>query len=234
MPIRKRSFQHRRGNLPGIVCRTRLVASGGFVRVYVCKRLKTKKRMTMRTTMKASRCSRNTWFSPQLFTMRTTRCFLYILLLIISYFVVIEAQQSPFYQVAKFDSSVSYRTNVCERQRKLYADNISLSDALQGLSLSVVLTNYQAPGDTPFFTLTNDTNIIDPDEPLLFAIILDELAERAGFTWRNSFGTVLPIDSSTDGNKTWTDLLEWEVETFDLRYVLVIVAAGLSCVTVLF
>lgn len=93
--------------------------------------------------------------------------------------------------------------------------NITLSDALKGLNLSVVLTDYQSEANQPFFTL-NEEGVIDEENPGLFAIILDELARRAGFSWRNSYGVVLPINSTTDGNKTWTDLLLWEVETFDI------------------
>jgi len=126
------------------------------------------------------------------------------------------AQQAPFYDTPKFDTSQQqHRRNMCDRQQALYNDNITLSEALQGLNLSVVLTNYQTPGNTPFFTLNPD-GVIDPEHPGLFAIILDEVAARAGFSWRNSYGVVLSIDSTTDDNKTWSDLLEWEVDTFDI------------------
>jgi ABC-type amino acid transport substrate-binding protein len=128
---------------------------------------------------------------------------------------VYTAQQAPFYNTEKFQTSVNHKQSFCERQNELYANNITLSEALSGLSLSVVLTNYQAPGDKPFFTL-NEDGVIDKENPGLFAIIMDELAERANFSWRNSYGVVLPINSTTDGNKTWADLLKWEVETYDL------------------
>ena len=42
---------------------------------------------------------------------------------------------------------------------------------------------------------------------------MDELARRGNFEWRNSFGTsVAPY-----GNHTWTDLLAWGVETYDMN-----------------
>ena len=125
------------------------------------------------------------------------------------------AQQAPFYDTPKFDTSVSHRSNLCQRQQLLFAGNISLPEALSGLNLSVVLTNYQDEGSKPFFTL-NHQGVIDSASPGLFSIILDELALRAGFQWRNSYGVVLPIDGATDGNKTWSDLLLWEVNTYDL------------------
>lgn len=140
---------------------------------------------------------------------------LFLLLLALFLITTIHAQQAPFYKTPKFSTQESHRTNLCERQQLLFAGNISLSQALKGLELSVVLTNYTSPGSKPFFTL-NEDGVIDPENPGLFAIILDELAERAEFSWRNSYGVVLPIDYETDGNKTWSDLLEWEVDMYDI------------------
>ena len=41
--------------------------------------------------------------------------------------------------------------------------------------------------------------------------ILDEVAARAGFTWRNSYST---FDDPEKYGKTWTDLLKWQIETY--------------------
>jgi membrane protein implicated in regulation of membrane protease activity len=103
---------------------------------------------------------------------------------------------------------------VCERQRALFRNEIQLPRSLEGLNLSVVLTNYTSNSSQPFFTLTD--GIIDPDSTYTFAVLMDEVARRAGFFWRNSFGVVLPIDEEVDGNKTWSDLLEWEVNVYDI------------------
>ena len=138
-----------------------------------------------------------------------------IVLLVLSCLCPSVSQEAPFFNTPKFDSNDSHRTDVCNRQQELYNGNITLSEALKGLELSVVLTNYTSEGSKPFFTL-NSQGTIDPSNPGLFAIILDELAERAGFSWRQSYGVVLPIDSATDGNKTWSDLLRWEVDMYDL------------------
>jgi hypothetical protein len=74
------------------------------------------------------------------------------------------------------------------------------------LNLSVVLTEYTDPIDKHFFAL-NGKGVIDPGEVVpLFAKIQDELGRRAGFTWRNPFGAVSPINSLEDGNRTWSDL----------------------------
>ena len=42
--------------------------------------------------------------------------------------------------------------------------------------------------------------------------IMDELAERAGFQWRNSFAVI----NDEIGNNTFTDLLEWTTSTYDI------------------
>ena len=125
------------------------------------------------------------------------------------------AQEAPFFPTEKFEEGVMHRTNMCERHRQLYLDEISLPDALRGLNLSVVLTDYWEPISQEFFTLTKD-GVINAERPPLFAVIMDELARRAGFAWRNSFGVVKPLNKEKDINKTWSDLLEWEVNTYDI------------------
>lgn len=153
--------------------------------------------------------------------------------------VVVHAQQSPSLFVDKFDTSRSYRTNVCDRQRDVWDGTRDLPTALQGLDLTVVLTNYRVPDSDKYFTLvprnpllneasisknsntttttTSDPGIIHPQDPGLFAVILDEVARRAGFSWRNSFAVAGPLNTTTDGpNATWTDILKWGVDTFDI------------------
>jgi hypothetical protein len=122
-------------------------------------------------------------------------------------------QQAPFFSTTKF-ANVTHRTDVCERQRSLFRNEIQLPRSLEGLQLSVVLTNYTSNSSQPFFTLID--GIIDPDSTYTFAVLIDEIARRAGFSWRDSFGVVLPIDEEVDGNKTWSDLLEWEVNAYDI------------------
>jgi hypothetical protein len=118
---------------------------------------------------------------------------------------VVSAQQAPFFATKKFETDDLHRTELCERHREVYSDKIRLEDALRGLHLSVVLTDYTNPIDGRFFSL-NEKGVIDPNEVPLFAKILDELGRRAGFSWRNSFGVVTPIDSLEDGNRTWSNL----------------------------
>jgi Ligand-gated ion channel len=129
--------------------------------------------------------------------------------------IVVHGQKSPSIFVDKFDVTKSYRTNVCDRQRQVWNGLLPFPDALRGLNLSVVLTDYQyGTAEDEYFSLLNGT--IREVYPGLLAIIMDEVATRAGFSWRNSFGTYSPLDTTIDGNKTWTDILLWAVEVFDI------------------
>jgi ABC-type amino acid transport substrate-binding protein len=124
-------------------------------------------------------------------------------------------QEAPFYNISAFDYSRSVRTGLCTRQRLNQAGNITLAQALRGLPLSVVFLNYSDPFTQRFFTL--DEGQINPDRPMLFVTVMDELARRAGFTWRNSYGVVNPLDlANNPKNRTYTDLLDWQVSTYDI------------------
>lgn len=137
---------------------------------------------------------------------------------VLYYFVFIifvaAAQERPFVSVQKFTETDSYRTNVCLRQRLVYDTELELEDALRGLNLTVAITNYKEPNEASLFTLKNGK--IKEEDPGLFVVLLDELAARAGFAWRNSFAAIDPINAEIDGNKTWTYLLEWEIDHFDI------------------
>ena len=58
--------------------------------------------------------------------------------------------------------------------------------------------------------------MIAEQNPGLFAVILDEVAKRAGFSWRDSYAAFEPIDAVLDEGKTWTDLLQWQTQNFDI------------------
>ena len=145
--------------------------------------------------------------------MRITACIVAIAVLLSCSHLCL-SQQAPFFNTSKFDNVTTHRTNVCERQRALYRNEIELPRALEGLNLSVVLTDYQSLSSKPFFALVDGK--IDANSPGTFSILMDEIARRAGFFWRNSYGVVLPIDSEVDGNRTWSDLLEWDVNVYDI------------------
>lgn len=126
----------------------------------------------------------------------------------------VQAQQKPFTTVQKFDTSVSYRNNFCDRQRQLWDGNITFPEALRGLNLTVAITNYQTGKEQFLFSLKNGR--IPEKEPGFFAVILDEVARRAGFSWRDSFFAYEPRNQTTDGDKSWTDILLWAITVADV------------------
>jgi hypothetical protein len=138
-----------------------------------------------------------------------------LLFFLISLVSRVHGQQSPSIFVDKFDTSKIFRTNVCDRQRQIWNGSIAFPDALRGLNLTVVLTDYQyGNAEDEFFSLVDGK--IREDYPGLFGVMIDEVARRAGFEWRNTFGTYSPLDIEKDINKTWTDILLWGVEVYDI------------------
>jgi hypothetical protein len=144
-------------------------------------------------------------------------------LLSVSSFGLIVAQEIPLLKAVKFDTSRTYRTSVCDRQLQLRNNSIQFRNALRGLNLTVAVTNYQYTFGTPeydfseYFSLDPVTGgIKESGYPGIYVIIMDEVARRAGFDWRSQFAAYLPLDPATDGNKSWTDILQWATETFDI------------------
>lgn len=119
-------------------------------------------------------------------------------------------QERPSLSLTPYDYSRSYRQSVCNLQNQIDdpTDEKQLRNALNGMNLTTFLVD-----DSRFFYL-NEDNSIRRRSPGLIAEIMDELADRAGFAWRNSFGalnsTVLPE------GKTYADLLEWSVWAYDV------------------
>jgi len=161
-------------------------------------------------------CCAVSFFSPRL----QPRCGTVILLLLLRSSLLlrtIRAQEKPFADVDIFDPNTpNYRSSLCGRQWQLSTEEVSLEDALRGLQLSVAITNYAGvPNEMNFFALSEDGRIKEAD-PGLFVVILDEIALRAGFSWRNSFVEVVPLNATVHVNKTWTDVLKWETDHFDI------------------
>jgi hypothetical protein len=173
----------------------------------------------------ASRCMHNINIQSLFFTQpamgrlyrRTTRATAMLLLLLLFLAATtltsnhaVSAQQEPFFTTKKFDKSASHRTDFCERHQQILSGDIKLEDALRGLNVSVVMTNFKDAIEKRFFGL-NEKGAIDPTDVPLHAKILDELGRRAGFSWRNSFGVVKPLNTSVDKdengkNRTYSDL----------------------------
>jgi len=123
-------------------------------------------------------------------------------------FVSAAGNEKAFFDVEQFTPDVSHRQNVCDRYDDFHTGKVEFKDLLKGIKLNVLMASY----DDSFFKY-DEENGINPDYPGLTAVIMDELARRAGFTWRDSFG----ISIDPYGNHSWTDLLVWGVETYDLN-----------------
>ena len=126
------------------------------------------------------------------------------------WFATVNATDTPTLNLEYFQNNVSHRQDVCGRHHLYMGGNMILRDALQGLKLNVVLRNY---GSNPTPGVNLDSNeAIDESNPGLAAMLLDELAKRAGFTWRDSFG-IGPFANQTFD---WSDVLDWTTEVYDI------------------
>ena len=115
------------------------------------------------------------------------------------------AQEKPSLFLTPFDYTTSYLQNVCDRHQSYYNATLELKDALRGFELHALVR----VGD---FARLDENGALSVDNPGLSSLILDELASRAGFTWRDSFA----ITSGPDENHTWAELLEWSTDVYDL------------------
>jgi len=107
-----------------------------------------------------------------------------------------------------FDYNVNFRQNMCSYQESYDNEEVELRDALKGAKVNIAL-GY----DLDFINVDENGNLNSAD-PGLVVEILDEVAFRGGFAWRDSF-TFEGNPYSAQG-KTWTDLLLWSIETYDV------------------
>lgn len=125
------------------------------------------------------------------------------------------AEDAPI-QTLQFMSNITHRTNMCQKQLLFRAGLIEFKDLLRGMNLSVALVYNAATGMINYDEAARD---FEP-YPGLIITILDELASRAGFEWRNSWGAVFPAHLY-DGyrlkpNATVDDALFWSVNAYDI------------------
>lgn len=128
--------------------------------------------------------------------------------------------QAPFFTTPQF-SNITHRTNVCD-QFLVYAEGeVEIRDLLQGLELTVGIVDQ---GNDIYLRLNRATdNSILEEDPGIFVHILDELALRAGFTWRNSYALIAPPNTAslnplTGNNYSWTDVLHDAVTRYDFSF----------------
>jgi len=113
------------------------------------------------------------------------------------------AQETPTF-TSDLYSNVTYRQDVCELHKAYYSGEVEFRDALKGIDISFLV------GAGSLFKIKDGA--IDPEYPGLMGVLMDELALRAGFSWRNSFG----IYYSPGEGKSYTDLLIWSSEAYDV------------------
>jgi hypothetical protein len=108
-----------------------------------------------------------------------------------------------------FAADVTHRQDICGRYELFRSGELELRYALEGLALRPVMRL------NDYFNYDFETGIDDSD-PGLMATLMDELADRAGFTWRGSFAILEPPKASLNLTWTFTDLLIWSVDTYDI------------------
>jgi hypothetical protein len=117
--------------------------------------------------------------------------------------VLADAQEKPSLYMPQYTFDVSYRQNVAGRHDRSYNGTFELRDALGGFEIN----SHSRSGE--YFHL-DDNGTIDEEDPSLVADMLDELANRGSFTWRNSFA----VTNGPGENRTWTELAGG-VEAYD-------------------
>jgi hypothetical protein len=111
--------------------------------------------------------------------------------------------------------SASRKNNFCDRWRMVYVDKtLDVREALRNQTLSTawpLVQGYQLEG----LHHTDATGALT--EGGLMTEILIELSRRAGFNWRDAYAMFeLPDTSPATKGKTWTDLLYWTTQYYDL------------------
>ncbi|KAL3773108.1 hypothetical protein ACHAWO_008703, partial [Cyclotella atomus] len=120
--------------------------------------------------------------------------------------VTIEEGEGAPIQTVQFTPNVTHRTDMCDKQR-----------LFRGGLIEVALIYNDAPG---LIVFNEDTGDFDEDYPGFQITLLDELARRAGFEWRYSWGVAFPAHLY-DGyrlqpNATADDILLWTVNAYDV------------------
>lgn len=120
------------------------------------------------------------------------------------------------YQTLQFTPNITHRTNLCERQQLLRLGDIGFLDVLRGMELSVGLPDI--PGLNGWVNYDEKAGTF-AEYPGYHIELLDELAYRAGFSWRNSYGVINPyLDSDFKPNATTNELLVWTVNAYDFSF----------------
>lgn len=107
--------------------------------------------------------------------------------------------------------NISYRNNLCERQLLVDNGTLALPLALSNLDISVHLMQW-----TPLHVRhSNVDGSLDKDNPGILVNVMDRIATRGDFSWRDSFGVGL-TPGNANNNATFSEILDWALETYDV------------------
>merc|ERR1719410_1284672 len=124
-------------------------------------------------------------------------------------------QEGPSLPVPEFNNTeVTYRYNLCDRQNLIYNNELRIEDALKGLNLSIMLTQHEG-GLATFLYAPAEDGTIKLNNPGLKVEIMDEVARRAGFSWRKSYSSG-KIKDIIDTNQTIDEFLKWSTGVYDV------------------
>jgi len=95
----------------------------------------------------------------------------------------------PYTNVDDFqlDPNADYRQDLCPAYEKVKMGTASLPDALRGVALRPVLLINK------YFNFDKEKGIIPEKNPGLQVELLDKICERAGCTWRDSYGVMVCV-----------------------------------------
>ena len=112
--------------------------------------------------------------------------------------------QKPTWNDVTFDESIDRRNDWCKIMSNVYNGTLDLRDVLRGAKLSISMPNPATYSPKGFVNADAEGSILTGKEGGLVPELLDELANRAGFTWRESYAV---FDEPEKFDKTWTELV---------------------------
>jgi len=111
--------------------------------------------------------------------------------------------QEPLFPTKNFEN-VTHRQDFCLLNRRVEDGEVALPNILTNQSIHVGVYDFDWNEETKY-----------PSNQALSVRILDELARRGQFNWRNSYGLVA-APTSDDPTATFDSILDWGVRTYDL------------------
>ena len=106
-----------------------------------------------------------------------------------------------------FEETTEHRQDFCGEQERYQNGDLEINLVLEGKHLNVAL------GPDSTFVKRNPDGSLNENYPGLMPVLMDEVARRGKFTWRDSF---IIHSSDVPPDKTWSDLLIWLVDSYDV------------------